>query len=388
MTFTPSVRGGKTRLTHRAVALGASLLLIVSLAACSSSSEGSATAEKKTRTSAPTDSADTDTDAEEPSSSDDEEVPLPGDKLEKLTAPEDDPADGPADKTKDDPAPAADGLTASVEDPVEVVSFGDTYKWENGIEASFSAIEEYTPGKYASIGDWPELIRFTITLTNNSGEAFDPSGASIVALSQEIASSRAYDSEAGLSSAPSTSILDGRSVTWDVGFGVMDSKDLTIEFSPSYDHEVVLFVVDGAGAQVPEAGPGDKADGNQATFGQYVSWQNGVSVAVSEPTEFTPGEYVEVVEGATYVMFTIRVTNDGAGAYNSGWMSVSAQSGSSEADSVFDSENGVSSTSPYVVLKQGGSAIEFPLAFAVEDPADIVLQVRPNYGDDEAYFTS
>ena len=144
-------------------------------------------------------------------------------------APEEEPAEDPA---AEDPA-VADGLTAA---------FGETFVYEDGLEVSVSAPSDFTPTETASGGeDFTEFVRFDVTITNGTGEAFDPSLAYVTASSAGVEADQVFDVEIGLDGGPTTSVLPGESVTFPAGFGVTDPAALLVELSPSFEYDGALF---------------------------------------------------------------------------------------------------------------------------------------------------
>lgn len=112
--------------------------------------------------------------------------------------------------------------------------------------------------------------------------------------------------------------------------------------------------------------------------GRGLDWE-GIRVTVGEVREFTPGEYAaEMGDGASaYVAFTITVENTGSEDFDPSMLHETLQSGSSEAEQVFDTENGIDGA-PDTVLLPGRSA-EYDVAFGVEDPTDLVLELSPSW---------
>lgn len=69
-----------------------------------------------------------------------------------------------------------------------------------------------------------------VTITNGSTENFDPSSVLPTMLSGGLVASYVYDDKnGGLGGTPNTTLLSGRTVSFKVGFGVADPKDIVIE---------------------------------------------------------------------------------------------------------------------------------------------------------------
>jgi hypothetical protein len=129
-----------------------------------------------------------------------------------------------------------------------------------------------------------------------------------------------------------------------------------------------------------------EADDGTATFGQTYTWEDDISVTVSEPVPFQPSEYSAVEGAAAHMAFTVTVVNGSASPFDLTMFTASAQSGNTEAEEVFDSSNGFSG-SPSTKLLPGRESV-FKVGFGVSTPDDIVLQVSPSFEHTEVLFTS
>jgi hypothetical protein len=124
---------------------------------------------------------------------------------------------------------------------------GAGFTYDDGITLTITAPEAFTPSEYAYTGtEWPEYIRFDITLTNGTGAPFDPSGIYGTLASGGGEAEAVFDTDNGLEGSPVTAVLPGKSVTWSEGYGVADPADLTFQIAPSFEHEAALFVLGGA----------------------------------------------------------------------------------------------------------------------------------------------
>lgn len=113
-------------------------------------------------------------------------------------------------------------------------------------------------------------------------------------------------------------------------------------------------------------------------FGQTYTWDDGMSVVISKPQSFTPSEYAGV-EGATkYVKFGVRLVNKTGKPFDPALVYATLQSGNEEAEAVYDSENSIGE-SPSTKLLDGREA-KWVIGFAVNDPADLVLEISPDAG--------
>jgi hypothetical protein len=154
---------------------------------------------------------------------------------------------GGAESHADVESPTAPGTTEPetsnpADDGVGAALFGDTYSYDDGVSITVAAPEEFDPSATAAFDAAPSYVRFTVTLANDGTESFDASMAFASAQSGNHEASEVFDSEQGLEGAPYTSVLTGRSVSWDIGFGVDDPEDVVLQISPSWGHEPAVFV--------------------------------------------------------------------------------------------------------------------------------------------------
>ncbi len=114
-------------------------------------------------------------------------------------------------------------------------AFGDTYTYPSGLSVKVGKPEEFTPSEYALKGEGTHL-KFDITLTNETGEEYDPVLFYASASSGDEESEQIFDGET-LGDMPSTTILEGKKAKFSVGFSVLDPADITMEISPSFSFE-------------------------------------------------------------------------------------------------------------------------------------------------------
>src|SRR5690625_3882480 len=120
--------------------------------------------------------------------------------------------------------------------------FGSTWAWVDGLEVSVTKPTPFTPSTWASGGEsYDSHVKFDVTITNGTGQAFDPSMALVYASGAGVEGEEVFDSEGGLDGSPMTRVLPGQSVTWTVGFGIGGSNDLVIQVEPDFEHEAAIF---------------------------------------------------------------------------------------------------------------------------------------------------
>lgn len=271
--------------------------------------------------------------------------------------------------------------------PTDQAGFGSTYSWTDGLQVTVSAPTPFTPSEYAAADPATAYLSFTVTIVNNTGAEYKPSLFSATAQSGNAEADQVYDSANGLDGTPSTAILNGRQSTFQLGFGVADPNDVVLQVRPGFDYDDVFFTSSGPTQSAPPATAVEDASvDNQTAFGTSYSWTDGLQVTVSAPTPFAPSEYAAADPANAYLEFTITVTNRTGKEYDPVLFSVTAQSGNQEADQVYDSANGFTGTPSTAVLD--GRESQFKIGFGVADANDVVMEVRPGFDYEEAYFTS
>ncbi|WP_289017368.1 hypothetical protein [uncultured Ornithinimicrobium sp.] len=122
-----------------------------------------------------------------------------------------------------------------------------------------------------------------------------------------------------------------------------------------------------------EEDAGDSASGG-ATFGEKHEISDRMAVTVSEPEEFTPGEYA-FVEGDWDVFVSMDVTleNIGDEPVESMELMTRATSGSQEAEPIFDTDSGLDMPTAVV---QPGRELEFTMGYGVNsgEPFDLTVE--------------
>lgn len=145
------------------------------------------------------------------------------------------------DEEAEEAAEEADTDTVS-----ERPTFGDTFTYDDGLSVTISQPEEFNPSETAFGGEeFDTHLQFEVTIGNETGEDYSPDLSHISASSGGQEGDSVFDSAQGLDSPPSTTLLDGQSTSYTVGFGVADADDLTVEYS-SIDFETlrdsIIFV--------------------------------------------------------------------------------------------------------------------------------------------------
>lgn len=125
-------------------------------------------------------------------------------------------------------------------------------------------------------------------------------------------------------------------------------------------------------------------------FGETAEYGDGIKVTISEPrTDYVPSDTASVTEDealSSYVAFTVTVENGTSGTFDPGSFYSTGSAGGREADRIFDSAQNIGSASSTTLLP--GDSTTFDMAFAVADPADIVLEVSPDWEHEDIIFTN
>lgn len=140
--------------------------------------------------------------------------------------------------------------------------------------------------------------------------------------------------------------------------------------------------------QVEDAAEEEAKAPGPLTFGETFVYENGLAITVSKPKPFTPSDTAAVPEQkpAAYVAFDITIVNNSSENYDPAAWYGTLQSANTEAEKVYDSAQ--LGEEPTTTVLPGREAA-FEVAFAVQDPADLVMEVTVGIVDyDAALFTS
>lgn len=117
-----------------------------------------------------------------------------------------------------------------------LAKFGEAYTYPDGLSISISEPEEFQPSEYAAVDETAaSYVRFTVTVDNGTDTEFDPTLVLVTASSAEHESEQVFDIDQKLGGSPSTTVLPGNKVSFDVGFGVQDASDLLVSVTPNDD---------------------------------------------------------------------------------------------------------------------------------------------------------
>lgn len=124
-------------------------------------------------------------------------------------------------------------------------------------------------------------------------------------------------------------------------------------------------------------------------FGEVVTYEDGLSVSLSAPTQFTPTEYAQgVVEGQTPMIFKVVLTN-GTEEPVDPYTYVTVSSAGAESGIIGDFGNpevgDVGGFPTTAVLP--GQTVEWLVGFSIADPSSITADVSTGFAD-SAIFTN
>lgn len=134
---------------------------------------------------------------------------------------------GPAD------APAADD---------QVVAFGSTHSWENGIQVTVQQPEPYRPSSSAAGADRARAVSFEVTVKNDSPAPLELVTVMIQASYNGQPLNPIFDSAKNVMGAPTTSVLPGKTSTFTVAFPVdREAGEMQVEVMPGFTGERAFF---------------------------------------------------------------------------------------------------------------------------------------------------
>lgn len=122
----------------------------------------------------------------------------------------------------------------------------------------------------------------------------------------------------------------------------------------------------------PEPSPSETGDAT-LSFGQSYTWEDGISLTVSKPKPFKPGEHASKEKAKAYVRFTVTVVNKSSKPLDLNLTYITVQSDNKEASTVFDSQADLGGAPSTKLLK--GRGAESEIGFGVGNPKDLVMEV-------------
>jgi hypothetical protein len=145
-----------------------------------------------------------------------------------------------------EPTPVADIEEELPEQPEGTFGKG-AVTYPDGMTVRLSKPEAFTPpaGSYVE-GDAPHYVKFTVSVTNDTKDRFDPILTHISVASGQVEGVAVHDVSNGLSNTPSTILPPGDVRSWVVAFGVTDLDDITAQVALNdLVHEPAMFTLRG-----------------------------------------------------------------------------------------------------------------------------------------------
>lgn len=141
-------------------------------------------------------------------------------------------------------------------------------------------------------------------------------------------------------------------------------------------------------APIPEPEIPEPVEPENTPFGQVATYVDDVSITVSHPQNFVPGEYAAGATGVSHVVFVLTVTN-GTTTNFEPHTYTTVTSGGAEGSQIFDSGNPIGEVlgGPSGVILPGQS-ISWMEAYSVADPSSIVLTLAPGFDYEDVVFTN
>lgn len=124
-----------------------------------------------------------------------------------------------------------------------VSKWGDTYSWQDGLQATVGKPTKFKANEYASGAEDPKAktVKVKVTLANQTGSSFDPSLGSLTASADGEECESVFDSENKLEGTPQSTIRKGRKLSFTYGFACTSTADLQIAFSPDFEHTEAIW---------------------------------------------------------------------------------------------------------------------------------------------------
>ena len=192
--------------------------------------------------------------------------------------------------------------------------FGQSYEWEDDLSVTVSEPVFFVPGTYASVQPANGYLKFTVSITNNSVDVYEPNLFSATVQSGNEEGDPVFDIDNDLMVSPSTAILPGRQSTFDVGFSVDNPQDVVMEVSPGFDYDHAFFVTSPGSVPAPAAAPAAPAPAEPepsmpTDAAQSISGDLGLTAPIMNPAcdgtgivllfaSVTPGAYATEIQQA------------------------------------------------------------------------------------------
>ena len=121
-------------------------------------------------------------------------------------------------------------------------TFGQTVAYPDGVSVTVGPPSPFVPSSSAAGADGPQNVVVQVTVTNGTQAAIEPSSINLDATFRGADASEIFDFGSDLRRKPSTSLLPGRSVTFQSAFSLAaGSGELQVDARPGFDYESISF---------------------------------------------------------------------------------------------------------------------------------------------------
>lgn len=168
--------------------------------------------------------------------------------------------------------------------------------------------------------------------------------------------------------------------------GTSATKDTS---TPSGTNRPAASSTPSSSSEAPEPAPSSEdtaEDADTLAFGETATFQDGLSVTVSAPKAFKPSEWAAGGKAKHNVYVTVTIVNKTGKPYDPSLFYATMQSANVEAETVFDTDNGLEGSPDTKVLN--GREAKFKIGFNVTDPKDLVLEVAPGFDYNSVLYTT
>lgn len=151
----------------------------------------------------------------------------------------------------------------------------------------------------------------------------------------------------------------------------------------------VVIVPDPAASRAPEISE-EEVDARKDVrtsleFGDVYTYTDDVSISVSTPGPFVPGQYAAGATQANNVAFNVTITN-GSDEIMEPFPYTTVASGGVEGSAIFDIDQNVGGAPSTAILP--GQTITWVEAWSISDPNSIALQIAPSFEYENAIFSN
>lgn len=146
-----------------------------------------------------------------------------------------------AGSNADASSPSA-STTESASADLGTIKFGQSYKWDDGLQVTVTTPGAFKPSEWAVGGKKnAHYVAMTVTLVNGTGKTWDPTMFHLSGQSGDQDADQVFDTAKGVGDSPDTKLLAGRQAKWKVAFAVKNTADLVLEVEPDFDHDSVIY---------------------------------------------------------------------------------------------------------------------------------------------------